>query len=394
VFKYWSIERKARRIRVILQSGEELSAPIQDDDPILNSEIDVSIFDWEKWWVIDLTKGGDLIFAEAYSPNPVDHLHGRPTIYLDQNHWRTVADAHAGEGDPANPEIAAALELAALANDGRVIVPISSAHVRETAPLYGDRRYKIGVAMARLAGGWQLRNPTHVWRNEMLRMICGELGRPVPAEAGLPVITLEPHALLDDDVAPWKMDASDTKLFLLALSSPSIILELLLDPESQVATPITDWVQKNQSITDFLAQSSFTKAERRRGAYGAAWHDASTPLQAAMLAYGIPFLDIEHLISADIPRLLSKEPMTRYFAHLSVLRHIDATSRWHANDLTDMLFLSCAAGYATYVVAEHRTGSQLQQAQRTFGERDSVHRSLVSLMQAIRDDGVADVGGG
>ncbi len=55
-------------------------------------EIAASIFDWEKWWILSTTTRGDLIITEGFNPNSSPPLNGRPSVYLDQNRWRTVAD--------------------------------------------------------------------------------------------------------------------------------------------------------------------------------------------------------------------------------------------------------------------------------------------------------------
>lgn len=46
------------------------------------------------------------------------------------------------------------------------VLPLSTGHLLETAGLHGDRRHEIGVAMAHLAGGWQIRNPLDLWKHE------------------------------------------------------------------------------------------------------------------------------------------------------------------------------------------------------------------------------------
>ena len=49
VFQFWAIDRVTKQIRLVLQDGRKFEEPIGDDDPILNSEIAMSLFDWEKW---------------------------------------------------------------------------------------------------------------------------------------------------------------------------------------------------------------------------------------------------------------------------------------------------------------------------------------------------------
>lgn len=100
------------------------------------------------------------VLTEGFNPASPPPLNGRPSVYLDQNRWRTVADVlH----DPARvrdlDERRAAQDLIRLTNDGGIVMPLSTGHLLETAGLRGDRRYQIGVAMAHLAGGWQMRNP-------------------------------------------------------------------------------------------------------------------------------------------------------------------------------------------------------------------------------------------
>jgi hypothetical protein len=52
-----------------------------------------------------------------------------------------------------------------------------------------------------------------------------------------------------------------------------------------------------------------------------------------------------------------------------------------------MFYLSSAAGYANYVCAEARTGTQLRGAQRTLGRPETVFTTLDDLITAVRRDG-------
>jgi hypothetical protein len=160
-FRYWVIDRPNKKIRVVLRDGNELSSDIESSDPILTSEVALTAFDWDKRWVESVTKRGHFIACETYNPLDADPLRGRPSVYLDQNHWSTVAQAlldpsRIKDGEKRD----AATELARLASDVGVVTPLSAGHLRETAALNGDRRYEVGCTMATLAGGWQMRHPT------------------------------------------------------------------------------------------------------------------------------------------------------------------------------------------------------------------------------------------
>jgi hypothetical protein len=219
-------------------------------------------------------------------------------------------------------------------------------------------------------------------------MLATELEIEAPSDVQLPVFTLEPHAILDDDVHAFEMAADDLKLFILAHTSPSSILELLLHPDRLPAVPIATWVKRNQSITDVLAESALSTSEKRRAAFAYGWNDNSYPVHLGLARLGLDLNAISHITAREIPRLVSSQPMQSYFSELFVQRHISRSTRWKDNDLTDMMFLSCAAGYASYVAAENQTGTQLQQAQRARGLDATVHLSVEPLVAAIRADGV------
>ena|SRR5699024_1097994 len=69
--------------------------------------------------------------------------------YLDQNHWSTLAWAMLDQNKIANKdELAAARRIIELAGDAGIVQPLSPAHFTEAYPLYGDRRYSLGLAMA------------------------------------------------------------------------------------------------------------------------------------------------------------------------------------------------------------------------------------------------------
>ena len=61
---------------------------------------------------------------------------------------------------------------------------------------------------------------------------------------------------------------------------------------------------------------------------------------------------------------------------------------WKSNDLTDLLFLTCAAGYADFVVGERAAISLIQQAQRRLSRPINVFRRLSDLIPALRDAGI------
>lgn len=392
VFKYWVVDWLQRKIRILCQDGRELTADIPEDSDIFVSHIDLTIFDWERWWVTSQTDRGHLIVAEAYSPATKDPLHGRPSVYLDQNHWSTLAQAIFDPSQIRPPaERAAANELIHLARDGGVVLPMSSGNVRETANLYGDHRYKVGAALASLSGGWQLRHPLAVWQAELMRVLARLHGVAVPSAATLPVVTLEPHALLDDEIHAYAMEPDDSQLFVLALSNPSVLLELLVEPDKQERIDPNAWVTSNQEFARRLASGTYTKLQKEEAAYARAWTENGSMVRAALQEVGLATDGNAIMKPKEIKRLFSRMPALGAFTRLMVMRQINALHKWRPNDLTDLIFLSCAAGYVDYVAAEKHTGTQLRQLKRSMPngtEASNVHTALVPLVEKIRSDGV------
>lgn len=159
-YKYWHVDYRNGAIRIVRQDGQVLDDKLEAKYRRTNSQVATSTFDWEKWRIWSMTTRNDVILTEGFNPASPPPLNGRPSVYLDQDRWRTVADVlH----DPARvrdlDERRAAQDLIRLTNDGGIVMPLSTGHLLETAGLRGDRRYQIGVAMAHLAGGWQMRNP-------------------------------------------------------------------------------------------------------------------------------------------------------------------------------------------------------------------------------------------
>jgi hypothetical protein len=105
------------------------------------------------------TRGHD-IFAELPQPPDLAPLRGRPTIYLDQNHWSTLTNTiHQPDRVTNEHERTAAAQLIELAKAREVVLPMSSAHLSETAKQADpEQRYQRALTIAQLAGGWQLRD--------------------------------------------------------------------------------------------------------------------------------------------------------------------------------------------------------------------------------------------
>ena len=386
-YKYWHIDYQNGSIRIVCQDGQVLEEELEARYQPTNSQVATSTFDWEKWWIWSTTTRNDLILTEGFNPASPPPLRGRPSVYLDQNRWRTVADAfHEAARAEDLDERRAAQDLIRLASDGGIVLPLSSGHLLETAGLRGNRRYKVGVAIAHLAGGWQIRNPLDLWKHEVDRSIRERLGLVEDAPVLHPIVT-EPGALFGSDTSLGiTEDTPDIDKFMAMLTMPSVILDVLVDPERIPKNPLTKWVTHHAAITGQIRAEQLPKEQRRRLARRRYWNENigyyTTAYRRLASSTGFPtFSDVE------LARLFADSPMVGLVSELFIRRFIDHMGKWERNDLVDMFHLSSAAGYADYVCAEAHTGTQLREAQRALGRPETVFTSLADLVTAVRGDG-------
>ncbi|MCQ1949370.1 hypothetical protein NNX28_05425 [Arthrobacter sp. zg-Y859] len=386
LYRYWHLDFQRRRVKIVCQDGQILEEALPSEFSPKNSQIASSTFDWEKWWIISTTTRGHRIITEGFNPDSPPPLNGRSTVYLDQNRWRTVADAlHDPERVADVGERRAALELIQLALDGGIVLPLSMGHMLETAGLHNERRYEVGLAMASLAGGWQIRNPLDLWKQEAELTIRDHLGLPIVGRI-YPIVT-EPGALFGSDTKLGiAKEATDTAILMAMLTMPNVILGSLIDPEPMPKHPLTMWIDHHTRITSRMDAENLPKKRRRQLAQRRYWNENigfyTPPYRKLTCSPDFPTFS-----DRELTNLLSISPMVGLLSELFVRRFTDRQNKWRRNDLIDIFHLSSAAGYADYVCAENHTGTQLREAQRALGRNETVFTSLDALVAALRRDG-------
>src|SRR5436309_6667980 len=96
-----------------------------------------------------------------------------PIVYLDQCHWITLAQAQfAKHKIHSADELAAADFILKAARDGRIRLPLSGAHMVETAKAgNGMRRHQLADTMLFAYNGWHMNNPITVRGEEMAQAL-------------------------------------------------------------------------------------------------------------------------------------------------------------------------------------------------------------------------------
>lgn len=386
-YKYWKVDFRSGTITVVGQDGQTHEDVLPPRFHATDFQVAVSVFDWEKWWIMSTTTRGDLIVTEGFNPHSPPPLYGRPSVYLDQNRWRTVADVlHDPDRVSDDNERRAAQDLIRLAADGGIVLPLSMGHMIETAGLHGERRYEVGVAMAQLAAGWQIRNPLDLWKHEADLTIRDHLG----LTEGLPVlhpIVTEPGALFGSDATlATPSDGPDIDRFMAMLTMPNVVLSTLVDPELTPKHPLTKWVDHHARITSQIHAEKLSKDQRRRLARRRYWNE-NIGFYAAAYRRLTRSADFPMFSDRELAALLSTSPMVGLISELFVRRFMDRQNKWRRNDLIDLFHLSSAAAYADYVCAETHTGTQLREVQRALGRSETVFTALSDLVTTLRRDG-------
>ncbi|MBG6098787.1 hypothetical protein [Nocardioides luteus] len=376
-----------RTMKVVFQDGQTVEEALEARDTPEESLVACTVFDWEKWWIHSLTTQDDWIVAEGFNPHSPPPFNGRLSVYLDQNRWRTVADALLDPSKVKDPdERRAALDLIRLSTDGGIVMPLSMGHLIEVAGLYGELRYRIGVAMAQLAGGWQMRNPLDLWKHEADLTMRKHLGTDQSRHVLHP-ITTEPGALFGRDTGLGVTeDTPEYDIFMAMLTMPSVILDALVEPERTPKDPLEKWTEHHRKITSHIHSQGMPKERRNNLARRRYWNENIAFYTSAYRRL-TSSADFPTFSDRELKRLLSASPMVGLLSELFVRRFVDHQVKWSRNDLIDMFHLSSAAAYADHVAAETHTGTQLRAAQRALGRAETVHTTLDGLVTALRRDG-------
>jgi hypothetical protein len=277
----------------------------------------------------------------------------RQTLYLDQKDLIGFARTGLGKADHRiDPDIATALEQTVAS--GHVAVPLSEAHVVETARVSDPaRRLAIARVIASLTQRHAIAPMSVLWRDEFLMFIRSTFGastaaRPQPFGRGLP------FALGLDSVAveSW-MDG---------LSHADIVMtEMFAIAEPGRSSPSTFEVERTERRGQWRAQMEAASrqlvGDRRR-------YDERERLAAAtfaMLDNEPLHVAIEFDVVDDFLRFLQEQgtwacvqqlPTLMVFTELHRLRYPDRSAEWRATDFDDLRFLSVALAYCDAVTAD------------------------------------------
>ncbi len=286
----------------------------------------------------------------------------RPSVYLDQNHWSTIAGAREGRAGVTVEQARAAKILTDLVEEHRVLLPVSSGHLVETTPLHGDRRVALATTVLELERGWWMRNPVRVRAEEISHGVQGD----TPVASG--VFAPEVSEIFSSETSVSA--AAQGELDSIAVVSNVVqailgIYDTIADrepiPDEGGAAKAQAWAGNWADIATKVHAAGEPASMVRSVAYAKLIVDLADTLAEVAGLIGIPVEEVLDRLTADMD-LLSQMPFLAQMNQLLFARLRNAEQRWEANDLIDIMFLSCAAGYADMLVGERATIAHLRQA--------------------------------
>jgi hypothetical protein len=309
----------------------------------------------------------------------------RPVIYLDQNHWSSIAAARFGHRNVSPGERAAAERLLELVEAEQILLPASGGHLVETAPMFGMPRVALATTILQLSRGWQMRNPVHVRTEEILRHVQEQ--PPLATD----VFTPQANGLFATDRPSPTGSVPDELAVRAILAAVPAILSLydaIVDeekiPDIGGEARATAWANNFAGLAHRMYVARESPEMIWRVANGNVIYDVQDSVIAVARATQLaPEGVIDRLMDAGDP--ISRMPTIAQLRQMLFGRLSNKTQKWKPNDLIDINFLTCAAGYADIVVGERPAIGYLRQASRP-SPRAKLASSLAEAVELLVAD--------
>lgn len=375
-----AVDYGSKRAEVELSNGLVLARPLSGRAAEHDGEIGRTDYEPESGELTITFRWGGTAILEI---GPVERPDA-PVVYLDQNHWIMLAcQQFAPEKVPATHRDGYA-RLTALAREHAIVLPLSAAHAFETARKDGRQRRELATTMLQLSRGWQMRSPLKVRREELICAVAGcrpDSDEPRPR----PVFTLDPDALFSaSDYAEKDSPAADLHA---RLTWAPALAETLIEDEredDEIARAKAErWATLHAEVGARMAAADASPEEKWATAQMALLSDLTEELASA--AAGLDRRGWEEWL-ADSESSFAAMPAIGRVQAVTHQRLCNSQYPWNRRDLSDMHFLSCAAGYADFLLAEKATSHDLRCAEPRVSSGAYICRSpgeLAELIEAL-----------
>lgn len=380
------VDYATAQLFVTLSDGTILHAPSESRQPDTSQDVVRGTYDVARSMLELRLRWGAEVSLEV-SGRPPDGIGGRPVVYLDQNHWITLAQREWAPERAKPADRDAADQLARLAAAHEIILPLSSGHLVETGRAGKRWRRQLATTMLRLSHGWQMASPVRIRAGELRSALAGT---DLPTKRA--VFTLEPdvifapgHAAQVNSSSALPAEVRDLKNRLTwATSLAAVLVEDEVNDDAVGREKATQWAATLQALAAYMRQAGTPREHKRLNARACLLADLQNEIATAAAAVGADQPSFEAWLSNDLETAFAAMPYIGRLLEVLVHRLSNADDRWETNDLNDMHYLAPAAGYADVVVAEKKTAEYLRRAARRTPAGAHVCRTLSEVVEHLR----------
>ena len=375
-----AVDYSNRRAEVELVSGLVLASPLSGRAAEHHGEISRTDYKPDRRELTITFHWGDTAVLEVGPAEP-----SAPVVYLDQNHWIMLARQQwAPEKVPA-PHRDGYERLTVLARERAVVLPLSAAHAFETARRDGRQRRELATTMLQLSRGWQMRSPLKVRREELVCAVAGSrLGSTEFRQR--PAFTLDPNALFSSsDYVTMDSPAADLHARLTwAPAFAETLIEDEREDDEAARAKAERWATLHGEIGTRMAEANASAEEKWATARMALLSDLTDELAAAAAIAKLDNSQWQEWL-AGCESSFDVMPAIGRVQAVTHQRLCDSQYPWHRGDLSDMHFLSCAAGYADFLLAEKATSHDLRRAEPRVTSGARICLSAGELVTGIEE---------
>ncbi|MEU3649407.1 hypothetical protein AB0E59_38955 [Lentzea sp. NPDC034063] len=356
-------------------------------------DIQASSYDVSAREITFFSTDGAQFVAEIGRNSDPDDRRARPIIYLDQNHWITLARRIHNPSKVQSSDMAPSERIIELARAQKIILPLSAGHLVETTRAHGGWRRNLAPVMMELSRGWQMLHPVDVRHAELdvtfTRLSGGLADMPVGNDIfGLTprmvfgrAATPPPESELSADLPSAMRDLAGRTSWVASIYSILLENDAIPTPEGDRAAEA--WARRYADLAVELRDNRQARTNARKITLVKYLLDLRPEMAEAALRAGISAERFEEWAFGDAEFDIAACPSVGLAREAVHHRLMNADDHWEANDLTDLNFLACATAYADVVVAERKATGYLTRAWRARGTDPPIVRSLPALVDRL-----------
>ncbi|MGB3736974.1 MAG: hypothetical protein WA964_18595, partial [Ilumatobacter sp.] len=270
-----------------------------------------------------------------------------------------------------------------------LVMPMSSGHMYETTKWTADAdRYQLALTLLRLGGGWVMDDPLSVRRVEVAAALARRYRE--ASAPGFTPFSRDWGRLYSNERAPTQsslppdlgsVEQGQHRRWTNVVS----LAATLLDDEPVEATSSIGWAESMQRFTDWLATEETEQPLRLARTNLAFFVDLSGTVAEEAHALPISTAQLHDWNLNHHSEDVDRSPMLGLFREVMRQKLSTATTTWRQNDLTDLMYLSCGAGYADVIVGERQVTGLLNSGAKRLGRSLRAFRRLQDALPSIID---------